>query len=45
VLARLGDLYARTQDFTPALQNIGQEQENRIRGRFQAQRDPLSLKW
>jgi len=41
----LGDLYDHTQDFSPAMKNIGQELDARVRARFETETDPLGHHW
>lgn len=38
-------LLARTGNLSPAMSAIGMEMENRVRGRFETQTDPLGLPW
>lgn len=41
----LDELFALTGDLSPAMDAIGFEFENRIRGRFETKTDPLGLPW
>ena len=42
---RLDALFALTGDLFPAMSAIGMEMENRVRGRFETETDPLGLPW
>lgn len=42
---RLDALFALTGDLHPAMSAIGMEMENRVRGRFQTETDPLGSPW
>lgn len=42
---RLDALFALTGDLLPAMSAIGMEMENRVRGRFETETDPLGLPW
>ena len=41
----LDAIFAITGDLSPVMGAIGMEMENRIRGRFETQTDPLGLPW
>lgn len=41
----LDRLYAVNNDLSPVMSAIGMEMENRVRGRFETQRDPLGVAW
>lgn len=45
VKERLAELFDLTGDLSPAMSAIGMEVENRVRGRFETQTDPLGLPW
>lgn len=38
-------LYGRTKDFSPAMADIGQELESRVRARFETETDPSGHPW
>lgn len=42
---RLDALFALAGDLFPAMSAIGMEMENRVRGRFETETDPLGLPW